>query len=114
MVDFSKCPCVYWSDSTKISFLQRRIIIYSIMYYQYNESCVTDAYYDSISKQLVELQNSCDPEEFRKSTYYYAMYDFDGSTGFDIPFRLTKYDNKYLTKLASHIYDLWKRKEKRK
>ena len=69
MIDFSKCPCIYWSDSTKISYLQRRIIIYSIMYYQYDESCVTDAYYDSISQQLVELQKTCDPEEFRKSTY---------------------------------------------
>ena len=73
MIDFSKMPCIYWSDSTKISYLQRRIIVYSIMYYEQNESCVSDQYYDSISHQLVELQRTCDPAEFRRSTYYYAM-----------------------------------------
>ena len=84
MISFDKMPCLYWSDATKISYLQRRIIVYSIMYYEQNESCVSDQYYDSISHQLVELQRTCDPAEFRRSTYYYAMYDFDGSTGFEI------------------------------
>lgn len=108
MIDFNKMPCLYWSDATKISYLQRRIIVYSIMYYEQNESCVSDKYYDSISRQLVELQRTCDPAEFRRSTYYYAMYDFDGSTGFDIPSRLTEYDRKYLTNIASHVYKQWK------
>lgn len=108
MIDFSKMPCLYWSDATKISYLQRRIIVYSIMYYEQNESCVSDQYYDSISHQLVELQRTCGPAEFRRSTYYYAMYDFDGSTGFDIPSRLTKYDREYLTNIASYVYKQWK------
>lgn len=107
MIDFSKCPCIYWSNTAKISYLQRRIIVYSIMYYEYDESCVSDAYYDSISRQLVALQNSCTEEEFKKSTYYYAMYDFDGSTGFDIPSRLTKNDREYLTQLAGNIRMHW-------
>lgn len=113
-MDFSKMPCVYWSESTKISYLQRRIIVYSIMYYENNESCVSDAYYDELSKQLVEMQKSCSKEEFEKSTYYYAMYDFDGSTGFDIPSRLTDYDRKYLTNIASHVYYQWKNSDKRR
>ena len=112
MIDFSKMPCIYWSDSTKISYLQRRIIVYSIMYYEQNESCVSDQYYDSISHQLVELQRACDPTEFRHSTYYYAMHDFDGSTGFDIPSRLTKKDRKYLTRLADTIHKQWKKEKK--
>lgn len=107
MIDFSKMPCVYWSDTTKISYLQRRIIVYSIMYYEHDESCVSDSYYDSISRQLVELQKKASWEDFRKSTYYYAMYDFDGSTGFDIPSRLTKHDFEYLSNLASYIHNLW-------
>lgn len=108
MIDFSKMPCVYWSDSTKVSYLQRRIIVYSIMYYEHDESCVSDAYYDSLSRQLVALQKTCDIKEFKKSAYYYAMYDFDGSTGFDIPSRLTKHDREYLTNIASHVYNQWK------
>ena len=66
MIDFSKMPYIYWSDSTKISYLQRRIIVYSIMYYEQNESCVSDWYYDNISHQLAELQRTCDPAEFRR------------------------------------------------
>lgn len=106
MIDFSKC--IYWSDSTKISYLQRRIIVYSIMYYEHNESCISDYEYDSISHQLVEMMNECDFEELRKSTYYYAMHDFDGSTGFHIYSRLTKYDQEYLTHIAGNVHKQWK------
>lgn len=112
MIDFSNCPCIYWSDSTKISYLQRRIIVWSIMYYEHNESCVPDYVYDSVSRQLVELQKKASKEEFEKSTYYYAMFDFDGSTGFDIPSRLTKKDLQYLTNLANVIHEQWKRDTK--
>lgn len=108
MIDFSNCPCIYWSDSAKISYLQRRIIVWSIMYYEYNESCVSDQVYDSVSHQLVELQKKASKEEFEKSTYYYAMFDFDGNTGFDIPSRLTKKDRQYLTNLAYVIHKQWK------
>lgn len=110
MIDFSKAPCIYWSDCTKISYLQRRIIVYSIMYYEHDESCVSDAEYDSISHQLVELQNRVKKEnenEWKKSQYYYAMHDFDGSTGFDIPSRLTKKDRKYLTQIANIVHKQW-------
>ena len=114
MVDFSKMPCIYWSDSTKISYLQRRVIVYSIMYYEHNESCISDKEYDSISYQLVELQKKASKEDFEKSTYYYAMYDFDGSTGFDIPSRLTKKDREYLTHIAFVVHKEWKSKTKEK
>lgn len=119
-IDFSKTPCIYWSDATKISYLQRRIIVWSIMYYEHNESCVSDLVYDAVSYQLVELQRSAGKEEFEKSTYYYAMHDFDGSTGFDIPSRLTKYDREYLTHIAGIVYESWlkntgqKRKRRKK
>lgn len=108
MIDFSKAPCIYWSNSAKISYLQRRIIVWSIMYYEHDESCVPDSVYDSVSHQLVELQKQATKEEFEKSTYYYAMHDFDGSTGFDIPSRLTKKDRDYLTHIASTVHKQWK------
>ena len=114
MVDFSKAPCIYWSDSAKISYLQRCIIIWSIMYYEQHESCVSDKVYDTVSYQLVKLQNQASKEEFEKSQYYYAMHDFDGSTGFDIPSRLTKKDKQYLTKLAAAIHAQWVNDTKRK
>lgn len=101
-------PCKYWDDHVKISCLQRRIIVYSIMYYEMNESCISDKQYDDISRQLVQLQSSVSEAEWKKSTYYYAMYDFDGSTGFDIPSRLTKKDRAYLGHIADHVYKQWK------
>lgn len=77
------------------------------MYYEQDESCVTDKEYDSISHQLVALQKEASKEEWEKSTYYYAMHDFDGSTGFDIPSRLTKKDRDYLTRIANMVHAQW-------
>ena len=84
------------------------------MYYEYDESCVPDSVYDSVSRQLVELQKQASKEEFEKSTYYYAMHDFNGSTGFDIPSRLTKEDRKYLESIVNMVYNQWKRQQKEK
>lgn len=96
-------PVKYWDMTTIISWLQRRIIVYSIMYYEMSESCISDKSFDELSHQLVELMNSNPQEVLEQTTYWYAMYDFDGSTGFDIPDRLTKSDREYLTTIASHV-----------
>ena len=101
-------PVKYWDMTTIISWLQRRIIVYSIMYYEMSESCITDKSFDELSHQLVELMNSNPKEVLEQTTYWYVMYDFDGSTGFDIPSRLTKHDLEYLTIIASHVYKQWK------
>lgn len=113
-IDFSKVPCIYWSNVTKMSYLQRRVIVYSLMYYDFDESCISDREYDSISHQLVALMNESTQKEKEETIYWYAMYDFEGSTGFDIPGRLTKEDKDYLTNLARHIHRSWKRNEKKK
>lgn len=108
-VNFSKMPAVYWSNTTKMNYLQRRIIVYSIMYYGNGESCVSDAFYDAISMQLVDLMKTSTKLENESTTYWYAMYDFDGSTGFHLPSRLTKSDSKYLGEIAANVYNHWKK-----
>lgn len=108
VIRFNTMPSLYWDDSIKISHLQRRIIVYSIMYYEFDESCVPDSVYDGIAHQLVRLQKATTEAEFKKSRYYYAMHDFDGSTGFDIPSRLTKADYDHLWKIATMVHDQWK------
>lgn len=108
VVKFCTMPSLYWDDHVKISYLQRRIIVYSIMYYEFDESCIPDYVYDALSRQLVRLQSSVDAAEFKKSDYYYAMRDFDGSTGYDIPSRLTEKDREHLTKVAERVRDQWK------
>lgn len=107
-ISFDHLPSKYWDDYVKISYLQRRVIVYSIMYYELDASCISDQQYDNISRQLVQLQHSVDMDEFKKSTYHYAMYDFDGSTGFHIPSRLTTEDREYLTGIATMVYQRWK------
>lgn len=109
IIDFSKVPCIYWSKTAKISYLQRRVIVYSIMYYEFNESCVSDAVYDGISKQLVRLQKEATEDEFKRTTYYYAMYDFEGSTGYYICSRLTKQDKEHLKRIAEFVLRLWRK-----
>ena len=108
VLNLNELPMKYWSMKTIMSYIQRRIIVYSIMYYELNGSCITDKDYDELSHQLVELMNSNSKSVCEQTTYWYAMYDFDGSTGFDIPSRLTKHDLEYLTSIASHVYKQWK------
>lgn len=109
MINFDNMPCLYWSDATKISYLQRRVIVHSIIYYELDNSAITDKQFDALGKQLVELQNSADFKELRETTYYYAMHDFDGTTGFHLANRLTDYDLKYLRNIAEHVLDSYLR-----
>ena len=108
MIDFDKMPYIYWDDNLKMSVLQRHIIVHSILYYECNCNVVSDKEYDSLSRQLVEMMKE-NSEEYKKTDYYYCMYDFDSSTGFDLPDRLTKKDRERLTKLALQISNSYKR-----
>lgn len=111
-LDLNVLPIKYWSTKTIINYIQRRIIIYSIMYYELNESCITDKDYDELSQQLIELMKSTSKEILEQTNYWYCMYDFDGSTGFYIPDRLTDSDKEYLTNIAEHVLKRWRYKNK--
>lgn len=106
--DFNRMPCKYWSAVTKVSFLQRRVLVYSIMYYQFGESCVDDFYYDAISKQLVQMQKGLSKEDLMKTRYGYVFFDYEGSTAFDLYYRLSKSDKEYLEALSQQINKQWK------
>ena len=41
-----------WDLITKIDHLQRKIILNSILYYEYNMSNISDFYYDNMCRQL--------------------------------------------------------------
>lgn len=87
-----------WDKITCINFLQRKIIINAILYYELNASPLSDKEYDELSRQLVEMQKDIDIEH--DTQYGYIMYDFDGTTGFDLYHRLNEYDQKYLISIA--------------
>ena len=53
MINFNKAPCIYWCDSVKISYLQRRIIIHSLLYYELNVNCINDeSFTDTVINNL--------------------------------------------------------------
>lgn len=103
MINFDKMPCIYWSDVTKLGYLQRYIIIHSIIYYHLNTNCISDKEYDSVARQLVGMQKKVDRETLKRTMYYYCMYDFDSSTGFDLYDRLIPFDKEYLMQLARNV-----------
>lgn len=101
--DLNKMPFKLWDDSTKISFLQRVVLIHSILYYELNTTVISDSDFDLLSKQLLHLQNRANKDELKKSQYYYVFYDFDGNTGFDLWYRLKVSDRDYLLNIAKQV-----------
>lgn len=107
-ISFKNCPCCYWSDVLKASYLQRQIIIHSILYYELSENVIEDFQFDSICKQLLTFQKNMD-KEYEKTDYYNYFYDFKGETGYYLYDRLDKYDKRYLTHLAKIILRNYKK-----
>lgn len=108
MVDFS--GCIYWSEKAKIEYMQRRIIIYSLIYYKLCDSVVSDVEFDSQARQLVSMQKQVGRRWIKDNTRYgYAMYDFDATTGFHIASRLTWEDYSFLMGLAQYVLYLYEK-----
>lgn len=105
-----------WDLKTKIEFLQRKIILNSIAYYEFNTNFLSDMYYDSICRQLVKLQEEYG--DVSDTQYGYVMYDFDGSTGFDLMYRLNESDKEFLMNNVKHHIkgagpEVWKKERKK-
>ena len=92
-----------WDKITCINFLQRKIILNAIAYYELDSPKLSDREYDELSKQLVGLQKDID---IQQTQYGYVMYDFDGTTGFDLYSRLNDADKRYLMQIARHVLGL--------
>lgn len=93
----------YWNDYTKASWLQRFIAVHSFLYYRADKSIIADDVYDKVCVQLKEMQENMSEEEIReKTTFGYAYYDFDGSTGFDIIPRLKEEHRKIVEIIAAN------------
>lgn len=96
----------------KCSFLQRKIIINSIIYYELDESIISDQCFDKLCRKLLKgIQYT---KNYQRSDYFYVFYDFDGSTGFHLYHRLEDDDKEYLMQLAKHVLKLAKREKGKK
>lgn len=100
-----------WDKVTCINFLQRKIILNCIAYYKLNTNALSDREYDELSKQLVALQKDI---QIDQTQYGYVMYDFDGTTGFDLYDRLNDTDKEYLMNIACHALCITQSKPKSK
>ena len=85
-----------WTLLDKINFVQRKILLNSVLYYIYDTNFISDAHYDDCCKKLVKLHTAYGPDFVEDSMYGYAFYDFDGSTGYHLYNRLTLEDQAYL------------------
>lgn len=90
---FPRC----WDKIICVNFLQRKIIVNSIAYYELDNPVLSDKQYDELCRQLVSLQKTVD---ISNTQYGYCFQDFDGSTGFDLYGRLNEYDRTYLKHIA--------------
>jgi len=91
----------YYSNITKCNYLQRYIIIHSIIYYILDTNVVSDKQYDRVCKQLLNLSKVT--ENYDKTEYYSVFKDFTGVTGFDLYYKLNKQQQEYLLNIAKYI-----------
>ncbi|MDZ4632260.1 hypothetical protein ORN01_25220 [Bacillus cereus] len=64
---------------------QRQILVHSFLYYQLNENIISDSEFDRWSKELYEAMKE-NPEIAKQSVYYKDFLEFDGSSGYDLPY----------------------------
>ena len=95
----------YWSEKTKMSALQRWLIVHSILYYVMDTNVVSDKVFDDNARQLVVMQTKY-PDIAKQTEYWYVFDGFDGNTGFDLYYGLNKEDKEYLTHIAQHVLNL--------
>lgn len=100
MLEVVKFLNPYWDDSLKLSYLQRRILVNSFIYYGLNDNIVSDAKYEGYVKQYMGLKNKASAADFEASKYAYAFRDFEGSTGFYLYNRLKEEDKEQIAKVA--------------
>ena len=94
---------VRFPDAERISFLQRKVLINSYLYYERDTNLISDKDFDSLCKELVSLQNKYNTDWiYNKTDYGAVFYDFDGTTGFHLWDRL-KLIEKTRIKQYAHI-----------
>jgi hypothetical protein len=64
---------------------RQQILVHSYLYYQRNTNLVSDAVFDKWAYELVDLQAKY-PEIAKQVKWHDAFVDFDGTTGFNLPF----------------------------
>jgi NAD-dependent DNA ligase len=64
-----------------------QMLVHSYIYYQLNDSLISDHDFDKWAKELVMLTEKY-PEEASQVIYHKEFEDFTGSSGFDLPYSM--------------------------
>lgn len=81
----------------RIRQLRRVLLVHSYLYYSTDKALVTDSQWDAWAKELVWLQSAY-PYIGQFLEYHEAFKDFDGSTGYNLPWN----DNE-IVKVANNL-----------
>lgn len=82
---------------------QRQILVHSFIYYKLNDSIISDHTFDQWAKELANLMEEY-KELAKKSAHYEAFKDFDGTTGYNLPYSHPYIQNTGLRLLRFHKY----------
>lgn len=80
-------PITY--DDKIAELIQRRryqMLLHSLLYYELDTTLIEDSRWAELAKELVQLQRE-HPEIAEQVIFADAFRDFDGSTGYHLPFR---------------------------
>lgn len=78
-----------FTNLEKMNLLERWILFHSYLYYEKNDSIVSDSVYDKNAHKLaLSIQKL--PKTFRQSRYYKFFIDYDGNTGMDLVEKIKK------------------------
>lgn len=88
------------SNQEYINFLQRGIIVHSYLYYELDNSIISDQEFDKKSRELVVLKNTY-PDLWKASEYYHIFSDeYTGATGFHLYHGLSKSQQEKIRAIA--------------
>lgn len=66
---------------------RNQILVNSCIYYRLNKNIISDQTFDKWSKELAELQLQY-PDIAKECVYHEYFEEFDGSSGFNLPYHL--------------------------
>lgn len=102
-IELNKMPFIYFSDKAKAEYMQRRIVVYSIVYYELNQNIISDHDFDMLCNQYIKFVTRMTLDDLKSTRYYYLFKDFDGSTGFHLCHNMTLDDQRYLYMIADNV-----------
>ena len=71
-------------------------------YYMEDYSAVSDYEYDKLARELADRMKKCAAVE--QTEYYYVFYDYTGSTGFHLYYRLNDEDKEKLIDIHNRYF----------